>query len=52
MQKDQKNIWSYGELNPALPIWSQVSLPLNHQLMKIALKYGKFEKNVNQGIWF
>ena len=44
MQKDKKNVGSYGELNPALPIQSQVSLPPNHQLMKIAWKYGKFEK--------
>ena len=49
MQKDQNNIWSYGELNPALLIRSQVSLPLNHQLMKIALKYGKFEKKCEPG---
>ena len=45
MQKDQKNVRSHGELNPALPIQSQVSLPSNHQLMKIASKNGKIEKN-------
>ena len=49
MQKDQKNVRSYGELNPALPIQSQVSLPPNHQLMKIASKYGKFEKDCEPG---
>ena len=49
MQKDQKNVRSYGELNPALPIQSQVSLPPNHQLMKIAWKYGKFEENCEPG---
>ena len=49
MQKDKKNVGSYGELNPALPIQSQVSLPPNHQLMKIAWKYGKFEKNCEPG---
>ena len=43
MQKDQKNVRSHGELNPALPIQSQVSLPSNHQLMKIAPKNGKIE---------
>ena len=46
MQKDQKNVRSHGELNPALPIQSQVSLPSNHQLMKIASKNGKIKKNV------
>ena len=49
MQKDKKNVGSYGELNPALPIQSQVSLPPNHQLMKIAWKNGKFEKNCAPG---
>ena len=49
MQKDQKNVRSYGELNPALPIQSQVSLPPNHQLIKIARNYGKFEKNCEPG---
>ena len=49
MQKDKKKISSYWELNPALPIQSQVSLPPNHQLMKIAWKYGKFEKNCEPG---
>ena len=49
MQKDQKNIRSHGELNPALPIQSQVSLPSNHQLMKIASKNGKIEKNCEPG---
>ena len=49
MQKDQKNFRSHGELNPALPIQSQVSLPSNHQLMKIASKYGKFEKDCEPG---
>ena len=49
MQKNKKNIGSYGESNPALPIQSQVSLPPNHQLMKIAWKYGKFEKNCEPG---
>ena len=52
MQKDQKNVRSYGELNPALPIQSQVSLPSNHQLMKIAPKMEKLKKIVNLGIWF
>ena len=49
MQKDQKNVRSHGELNPALPIQSQVSLPSNHQLMKIASKNGKIEKNCEPG---
>ena len=49
MQKDQKNVRSHGELNPALPIQSQMSLPSNHQLMKIALKNGKIEKNCEPG---
>ena len=49
MQKDKKNVGSYGELNPAILIQSQVSLPPNHQLMKIAQKYGKFEKNCELG---
>ena len=52
MQKDQKNVRSHGELNPALPIQSQVSLPSNHQLMKIAPKMEKLKKIVNLGIWF
>ena len=43
MQKDKKNVGSYGELNPALPIQSQVSSPSNHQLMKIASKNGKIK---------
>ena len=49
MQKDQKNVRSHGELNPELPIQSQVSLPSNHQLMKIALKNGKIEKYCESG---
>ena len=49
MQKDKKNVRSYGELNPTLPIESQVSLPSNHQLMKIASKNGKIEKNCEPG---
>ena len=49
MQEDKKNVRYYGESNPALPVQSQVSLPPNHQLMKIAWKYGKFEKNCEPG---
>ena len=49
MQKDQKNVRSHGELNPALPIQSQGSLPSNHQLKKIPPKNGKIENNCEPG---
>ena len=37
-----KNVWSHQDLNPALPIQSQLCLPLDHKLMKNAWKIKKF----------
>ena len=37
-----KNVWSRRDLNPALPIQSQLCLPLDQSFMKIVKKGGKF----------
>ena len=48
MQKTKKMLGPMGNWTPR-PIQSQVSLPSNHQLMKIALKNRKIEKNCEPG---
>ena len=39
-----KNFWSSRDLNPALPIQSQLCLPPNHKMSEIARKNEEFQK--------
>ena len=46
-----KNFWPSRDLNPALPIQSQLCLPPNHKLSEIAGKNEEFRKNTWIGIF-